>query len=316
MPGHPRPAGPFGVRRGYVKACACAFPALLALLACPPAAARAAHAGPPRLVRRIAAPCPGPQAVAFHGGRLLVACRGQNTVAVLDTDGRLLERRPFTPHPGADPVDLAVDPAGRVYVADAAGLSVWMRDPAGRPAPFPARGGPAPGLPLAVAVGGGNLLVADGAGRTVQVFAPRGDALLEVGGPGNGPARLRRPVSVLQAPDGRILVGDAGLGKVAVFTCNGRFAYFFDDPAGGPLEIPGAMALDGRRRFHVLDMKRRRIYLYDFMGRRLGAYGTDAWAEGGPGRPTDLAADPGTGEIYVTDAAGGGRILVWEEDQR
>jgi hypothetical protein len=105
-------------------------------------------------------------------------------------------------------------------------------------------------------------------------------------------SEIKRPYFARVTPDGRILVSDAGEGKVKVFTCNGKFAYSFESARN--LVSPAGIAFDDiqdkkllqedrkifdpsgvRRqgRIHISDIKTGTIHVYNSLGYYIFSYG-------------------------------------------
>jgi sugar lactone lactonase YvrE len=142
----------------------------------------------------------------------------------------------------------------------------------------------------------------------------RGELILQV--PGDKGKALGLPSAVFVTPDGRLLVGDAGEGRVRVFTCDGQEIYDFDAVADHPNFAPLGFALDdvtdpellaaesfdpsGVRelgRIHVADGGGS-IHMFNPLGEYIDSYPRDESLEG----PADVAISPERKRIFVADS--------------
>jgi sugar lactone lactonase YvrE len=110
---------------------------------------------------------------------------------------------------------------------------------------------------------------------------------------------LRRPVSGLVREDGSLLVVDAGLKGVAVFDMTAkRFEIWDEVSPGAGFASPVGIAADGSGGYLVTDSELRRVVRLSATGEPISEFG-----EGVLARPTGIARDPVTGNIYVADTA-------------
>lgn len=164
------------------------------------------------------------------------------------------------------PYGVAVDPAGRVLVADTFGHAIHVLDPrkpkysaikvdgsslvglafagdqffvtdsaSGRLMCLDARGrtrwtlGPKDGFerPTGLAVAGDRLFVTDTLGHRVVAVSFSGKVLGSFGHRGDGPGEFNFPTNIALGPDGRLLVTDAMNFRVQVFDADGQFLTAF-----------------------------------------------------------------------------------------
>jgi DNA-binding beta-propeller fold protein YncE len=140
------------------------------------------------------------------------------------------------------------------------------------------RGGGVLRFPQAVAVGpDGNVYVGDQGSHLVQVFAPDGTPLRDVGTPGTRPGELTAIAALGVAGDGTLLVADGGTNRVVRFDAGGGLLGSFggsgtdigrfhfgagggnDAAAGGGLAVSGDVV-------YVVDTGNDRVLRFDFTG--------------------------------------------------
>ncbi|HEY8369003.1 MAG TPA: NHL repeat-containing protein, partial [Thermodesulfobacteriota bacterium] len=125
--------------------------------------------------------------------------------------------------PLAGPSAVAVDRAGRVWVAEPqADRVIRLPD---RAASTPRVATPEGALrrPLGLAAApDGTLLVADTGNHRIVRLAPDGRIVATYGGPGDDPGEFERPAAVAAAPDGTFLVADTGNHRVQRLDAAGR----------------------------------------------------------------------------------------------
>jgi sugar lactone lactonase YvrE len=143
----------------------------------------------------------------------------------------------------------------------------------------------------------------------------RGELILQI--PGEGEDALGLPSAVFVTPDGRLLVGDAGEGRIRVFTCDGREIYAFGAVAGGAkiapqgfavddvldpsLEVEGSFDPSGVRemgRIHVADGRAGVVHVYNPLGEHILSYPDDGRLDG----LSDIAISRAARRIFVADS--------------
>lgn len=191
----------------------------------------------------------------------------------------------------AQPLALATDADGLVYIADAANRSIEK---------FGSRGEPRLSftdarlrLPTGLAVDrGGAIYAADRRANFVFVYSPEGKPLLYLGG---RPGRLfRQPVAVAVDDDGDIFVLEAGASRIQKFNPRGRLLKVWGrEGAGrGELRQPQALALGPDGLLYVADTGNDRIAKFT----RDGAF-VASWPVGSPVMPAS-----GVASLAVSDS--------------
>lgn len=214
------------------------------------------------------------------------SCAGstQPPVFQFDASGRLL--RNFGAGMFVFPHKIYVDRDGNVWVVDERGLNERER------AKFPQE---------------------SRKGHTVVKFSTEGRVLMTIGTPGvpgNPPAALTEPTSVLVAPNGDIFISEGHSGqadnappdtvaRISKFTAEGKFIGSFGKLGSGPVEFrtPHDMAMDAGGRLYVADRGNMRIQILGQDGRYIAE-----WKQFG--RPSGIYIRDGL--IYVADSESNG----------
>lgn len=106
----------------------------------------------------------------------------------------------------------------------------------------------------------------------------------------------------------RIYIGDKASGSVTVFEDGEAIGYL--GSGAGEFLMPNAIAVSGAR-IYVVDSKAGQVRYYNDAGQFEGAFGGPGAEPDQFGFPTDIAIDPVTGEVFVSDW-GNRRISVWD----
>jgi DNA-binding beta-propeller fold protein YncE len=106
----------------------------------------------------------------------------------------------------------------------------------------------------------------------------------------------------------RIFVGDRDSGSVTVFEDGEAVGYL--GSGAGEFLMPNAIAVNGGR-IYVVDSKAGQVRYYNDTGQFEGAFGGPGAEPDQFGFPSDIAIDPVTGEIFVSDWRAN-RISVWD----
>jgi DNA-binding beta-propeller fold protein YncE len=192
-----------------------------------------------------------------------------------------------------EPADIAVGPAGTIYVADilqsyiqkfsADGtfISKWR---------YPAdseRGNTFRPTALAIARGE-NIYATDYLNNRVQKFDSTGNLLTTWGSAGTADGEFDYPTGIALDARGRVFVADTGNNRVQIFDENGNFidAWGSAGTSPGDLSGPFDLAVDSRGHVFVADTYNHRIQKFDADGTFLTEWGSKGTGEGqfnGPG---------------------------------
>lgn len=206
-------------------------------------------------------------------GDVYVSDRMAATVYVYDKDGAF--RRKFAPKPTMSdwqPIGLAFDPAGNLYVSDVAGpvqrIEVFGRDGTlqrtiGDPGEF--------SYPNGVAVDAkGDVFVADGNNGRLEVFDPTGRQIAVIPR-GVALGELGLPRGVALDDSGRLYVADATGMTVQVYTLDQATkqpkylgTLGVEGVGDGQFSFPNGVAVDTRARLYVADMANNRVQVWSY----------------------------------------------------
>lgn len=142
----------------------------------------------------------------------------------------------------------------------------------------------------------GNVYVTDGTLNRVEKFGKDGAFLAQWGSAGSGPGQFNTPYGICYDPStGTILVVDNGNHRIEEFTRAGGFIRTFGDTH---LSGPAGIAVTAAGGIYVADYTAGDVTLFS-------AAGTfqSTWLTGTLSAPTGIVCDPGSGDIYVVDAA-------------
>lgn len=195
------------------------------------------------------------------------------------------------------PFGLAVDDAGRIFVTDTGDNSVSMLEPARKKwTRWESIGKVRFKSPVAIAVAGPTIFVADAALGKIIAFDAHGKLQFEI------THELERPAG-LAATGERLFVADSQRHQVCVFDLRGRFVSKFGRRGAGEGEFnfPTHLGVDAAGQIYVTDSLNHRVQVFAADGRFLRRFGQ---AGDGPGyfsRPKGVATDA-DGNVHVVDA--------------
>jgi DNA-binding beta-propeller fold protein YncE len=268
-----------------------------------------------------------PFGVAVHGAHVYVVDDNNNRIAVLTRQLRALEEWSGSGRYHLSYIRAAaVDPAGRIYVADTGNERVVVFDGAGRGLRAFGTPGITPGqliAPLAVATDpAGRVLVAETFGSRSPVYrfdsALRYEGRFERGGGAIIGSHWFGPSAAAFAADGSIWITDPRNDIVRHVSATGRFLGAVGQAAGAAADpvtgssataraatdllLPEGVALAPSGELYVADSGHGRIARFSVAGRPLGTLGAGLLV-----RPLAVAVAP-NGNLYVADA-GSDRVL-------
>lgn len=212
----------------------------------------------------------------------------------------------------SEPLGIATDNNGFVYVADAGSSFIHKFDPLGSPRlsfqdPLLER-------PSAIAVDrGGAIYVADSARNHVLIFFPEGRRLRRVtGGPEQ---RFQSPVGIAVNEEGDFFVVEMTGHRVQQFDSDGRFVRSWgrEGEAHGEFRTPSGLAVGPDGSIYVADTGNHRVQKFTREGAFVAAWGEPGEAPGQMEFVTSLAVS----DRFVLVADGGSSCLqIWSLEGR
>jgi len=208
----------------------------------------------------------------------------------------------------AQPMDIAVDTANSVYVADRGTGCIQKLTTSGELLSsddylqF--------GTPVAVVAFGTSTIhiyVAFTSNCIVKMTSA-GEYIAQWGSSGTGEGQFRGIEGIAVDSSSNVYVADSGNNRIQKFTPDGEFvtAWGSVGHANGEFNTPAAVAVDRSGTVYVADSGNDRIQKFTPTGDFLGKWGTSGTASGEFVSPKGIAVD-GNGDVYVADA-GNNRI--------
>ncbi|HEU0022739.1 MAG TPA: NHL repeat-containing protein [Dehalococcoidia bacterium] len=226
-----------------------------------------------------------------------------------------------------NPVDVALDASGTLYVLNRAGPEVGIRLPYKRVTVCTVdqdflgefgTGGTGDGQfwwPSSLAFDReGRLYVADEALHRISVFSKDGQYLNKWGVYGPRAGELHRPSYLAFDQEDNLYVADSLNHRIQKFSKDGRFLQQWGTPGNGPgqFNLPWGITTDDDGNLYVADWRNDRIQKLGPKGEFLAKWGTSGDGAGQFRRPSSVAVDA-AGLLYIADW-GNERVQVLTQD--
>ena len=218
-----------------------------------------------------------------------------------------------------NPVDVALDSGGTLYVLNRAGPEVGIRLPYKRVSICTVdqdylgefgTGGTADGefwWPSSLAFDSQDrLYVADEALNCVSMFSRQGTFLGKWGESGSGKGQLNRPSSIAFDGEDNFYVSDSLNHRIQVFDRDGQSLFSWGEVGKGPgqFNMPWGVYVDWGGNIHVADWRNDRIQTFDAGGKFLFQWPAPSFGSGDGRsqlyRPSSVAVDE-RGIMYIAD---------------
>jgi DNA-binding beta-propeller fold protein YncE len=271
-----------------------------------------------------------PMGIAYRAGHLYICDAEANALSDWDLQtGRARRRGTSGDVTLVSPVAVAVDPAGTAYVADTGrGEVVAFASSGGEPRRLKPPDRPAY-KPVAVAVHGSTLYVADIASHRIDTFSTGdGKHLAALGKVGTGPGELYYPMGVAISAEGHLFVSDMMNARVQIFDAqhNPLSSFGQHGTRYGDLGKPKQLAVGPDGTIIIADAEFARVHLFNRQGQLLMLIGGPGYKAGGTPMPLGVAVAPELPEtvaslvpddfhadyfFFVTNTVGPNRISLF-----
>jgi streptogramin lyase len=247
--------------------------------------------------------------ITAYKGKLYVAESGNARVVIIDpVTGTFEYPRGLSTPKGMlkEPINLALDQDGFMYVADTGRKQIVVYNPAGdyyREFSFGSKS-----KVTSVALFGGKLYALDLGTSQIRVLDRKTGEESAVFGVSEKPNQsLRAPVNFVITPDGTIYVSNIGNNKVMTLDIDGNFL----QAAGGPGDLPGqfvrpkGVAVDDAKRLYVVDAGLNMVQLFDDKFRLLTFFGWPGLETGSLSLPAGITVTKDNLEYFQKYAVKG-----------
>jgi DNA-binding beta-propeller fold protein YncE len=206
-----------------------------------------------------------------------------------------------------NPHDVATDPAGNVYVADAFNARVQKFDASGAYLGQWGSSGTGNGQftwAWSIATdSAGNVYVGDRARRDVQKFTSTGAFLTKWGGFGTGDGQFQSPEGIAVDAVGDVYVADDANHRVQKFTSSGAFItkWGTNGTGDGQFNYPTGVAVDPAGDVYVVDSQNFRIQKFTSSGSFITKWGGSFGCGGGQFANAEGITADSSGNVYVAN---------------
>ncbi len=203
-----------------------------------------------------------------------------------------------------EPRAIALDAAGKMYIADTAANRVIVLEQDGTMLRTWGTKGDKPGQfrsPSGIAVDeDAYIYVSDTKNHRIQVFNAGGAFVRNFGQKGDGDREFSSPAGIA-VRRGLLYVADTGNNRVQILTTDGIFVREITvSGEKDAMNAPTAVAIDTQNRIYVLDTDNNKIRIFDSNGAQLLQFGSGGRGAEGFDSPLGMAVD-GYGAVYVSD---------------
>ncbi|MDI3279976.1 MAG: NHL repeat-containing protein [Bacillota bacterium] len=258
-----------------------------------------------------------PRAVVVDNKGRIIVLEAAEKVVIYDGQGKFVKefgKKGRKEGSFNDPLGLAVDAEGRIYVSDTGNARVEVFSPEGELLLSFGEKGSGPGQflrPGPMAIGNGLLYVVDIENHRVSAFDLSGKHKFDFGEKGQDDGQLLYPLGIAIDRAGYIYVVNSLNFRIEVYNKDGKFEYNFGEAGDteGTFSRPKNVAFDQKDNLYVTDSLLSLVQILDTDGNYVGKVGGDSeiplFAQ-----PLGIWVDA-KGRVYVADQ-GNDRIAVFE----
>jgi tripartite motif-containing protein 71 len=251
-------------------------------------------------------------------GEVYATDPGSATVHKFDSSGNLLIAWPVSGAAYDSPEGVAVDGAGKVYVANSNAVQVF--DSSGKFLTAFGSYGTGNGqfqYPWGVAVdGNGDVYVVDTYNQRIEKFDSSGNFLVAWASYGSDNGSFYYPQGAALDRSGNVYVADTYNHRIQKFDSSGSFltTWGSEGAGNGQFSYPMGVAVDNCGKVYVADTRNLRVQEFDSNGNFLKAWAYSAWSYIGPnGIAVDRDANVYTADLdrqYVEKFDSTGKFLL------
>lgn len=215
------------------------------------------------------------------------------------------------------PVDVALNSAGDIYVSDALNHQINCYDPEGnfkfsfgdRTSPDQKDNAPDGtfSYPFGISIDkSDNIYVGDIDNHEIQVFTSSGDFIKKIKIATKEGQKGFRPSGLHVLDDGRIVTTDAGNHRFLILDNNGKILLEKGGPGSGPgqFNFLGDLTVTPDNIICIVDLINSRIQEFDLEGNFIRAFGKAGYSAGAFGRPKGIVHNPADNRLWVSDGVG------------
>ena len=209
------------------------------------------------------------------------------------------------------PIDVAMDPKGRLFISDSELASVFVLN---QRLKLLTVLGPAENLqrPTGVYYWKGRLFVVDTLGNNIVVYDENLDFLFGFGTRGTGNGEFNYPTGITVSSDDRVYINDSMNFRIQEFDMDGDFVRSFGHPgdSSGSFNRSKGLSTDSDGNLYVVDALFETVQMFDSAGTFLMNFGESGEDQGQFWMPSGIAIDSDD-RIYVADSYNS-RIQVFQ----